>query len=192
MKRIELTLTIACIISVILNFTLIQKDFVMYAMLSLALFYLIFGFAVFNNVQLRHLFRKDSYREIRKLKILGAVATGITLFLAIFAIFTFIIDLFFVALLTIALLPLTIISIIGGLRYITNKSNYCMQILKRTVVFVSLCLAFLFTSQSAWVSIKYRNHPEYLEVLKEIQTSPHDMELMKKKSELSKDIYKKK
>ena len=194
MKRIELILIITCIISIILDFALVHRGFIMYSMLSLALFYLIFCFAVFNSIRFKSLFCKDSYNGIGTLKILGAIFTGIILFIEIFGILAFLIDLpFALASLFIGSLFLTIISIIGGVKYFQKKSNYYVQVLKRVLVFWLLNIVFVsIMPQSTWLNIKYRNYPEYLEVLKEKRNSPFDIELLKKEMALRDEIYKRK
>lgn len=48
-----------------------------FGVLFLALLYLFFGFALLNNIGFRALFKAESYKTISKLRVFGAIGTGI-------------------------------------------------------------------------------------------------------------------
>jgi len=48
------------------------------AIISLLIFYS-FGFALFNDMRLRHIFKKNSYKVLTALYILGTVGVGMSL-----------------------------------------------------------------------------------------------------------------
>ncbi len=45
-------------------------------MFLLGTFYYLFGFALFNKIKLRQIFKRDSYKDTNALRIIGAILTG--------------------------------------------------------------------------------------------------------------------
>ncbi len=45
----------------------------------LSIIYMYFGFAFFNGIRLRHIFKKEAYKGVGVWRILGSIGTGITL-----------------------------------------------------------------------------------------------------------------
>jgi len=79
MKKAEIILVIVSIIglaSKLLNIPLAGLLF-MFSLLSLSLIYYPMGFVFFNNIQLRNVFKKDTYTGIGWKRIVGAIVTGV-------------------------------------------------------------------------------------------------------------------
>ena len=81
MKKLEKILGIVILISLIMKFSFIMGGDIL-AILSISLLTLIyypFGFAFFNQIRLRRVFKKDSYKGISGLRIIGAIGVGMGL-----------------------------------------------------------------------------------------------------------------
>src|SRR5262245_28220524 len=81
MKKIELFFAAVCIIALTLNIFLFPGGgfLTVISLFFFSMFYFAFSFALLNNIELRNIFKKESYREIGKLKVAGAIFTGFIL-----------------------------------------------------------------------------------------------------------------
>ncbi len=180
MKKAEIIFTTLSIIALGLNLLLIPGGGVLtvltLSILSMIYFYL--GFALFNDIRLRKIFKKDSYKEISSLRILGAVGVGLALSMTT-------IGLMFKFQswpgadfnLGAGLLGLLIVTIIGLIKYSKNKSDFYTRIFKRVTILGGLGLILMFTPKTSWVELKYRNHPEYVDAFKKAMADPENKEL---------------
>lgn len=156
------------------------------SMASLSCMYFYFGFALFNGIRLRKIFKKESYLGVSTWRIVGAVCTGIALSLLLMGILFKLLRWPGAAINLLAafcLVPIVIISIV---RYFKNHSVFYLRIFKRLAVFVSLGLFLFFTPQSAIVDFRYRNYPAYKEALKNSMAHPDD-EALRAKADVERD-----
>ena len=63
MKKIEIILGITAICGVIIKFIFMRSELMTLAFLMLAMLYSNFGFALFNDIRLRDIFKKASYKD---------------------------------------------------------------------------------------------------------------------------------
>lgn len=180
MQKTEILLAFFALTGFILSLMLIPGSAIM-SILSLSLLsmlYFYFGFALFNGISLRDIFKKQSYNGISGIRIAGAIGTG-------FALSVIVIGLLFKtrywpgasAMLITGLPCLLIIIILAGIRYMFGKDLYYSRILKRTLPFAGLGLLFMFITYADLAAIKYRNHPEYVNALRESEKYPDSLEL---------------
>jgi hypothetical protein len=180
MKKTEIILATLSIIALGLNLLLIPGGGVLTVLTlsALSMIYFYFGFALFNDIRLRIIFKKDSYKEISSLKILGAVGAGLALSMTTIGLmFKFQswpgADINLGA----GLFGLLIVTIVGLIKYSKNKSGYYTKIFKRAAIFGGLGLLLMLAPKTNWIELKYRNHPEYVDALKKAMAAPDKKEL---------------
>jgi hypothetical protein len=180
MKKAEFVIATLSIIALGMNLLFIPGSgaLTVLTLLILSTLYFYFGFALFNNIRLRQIFKKDSYRDISSLRILGAVGAGLALSSATNGImFKFQSWPGADFILGAGLVGLFIVTTIGIIKYSKNKSDYYYGILKRTVIIGGIGLILMFMPKTTWIEIKYRNQPEYVEALKNAIAVPDNKEL---------------
>ncbi len=179
MKKLEVILAILIPIFIILKFLLVPLSniLVVTSILLLALIYYIFGFAFFNNVRLRNILKKESYKDISASHIIGAIAIGMSLSDICMGIL-FKIQGYQMAntLLIIGLISTLIILVIGLIRFSKSRSPYYSQIFKRIAIIGCLGLVFMFVSDLALVKLQFRNYPDYVKAYQDYEASPGSKE----------------
>lgn len=180
MKKTEIIIATLSIIALGLNLLLIPGGGVLTVLtLSLlSMIYLYLSFALFNDIRLRNIFKKESYKELSTSRIVGAIGTGIALSATTIGLmFKFQswpgADLNLGA----GLLGLIIVTIIGIVKYRKCKSDYYIRIIKRTAIFGGIGLILMLTPKVSWIEFKYRNHPEYVDALKKAMADPENKSL---------------
>jgi hypothetical protein len=155
MKRLELIFALSSIISIGLNLFFISGGtfLVVCTLGTLSVFYFHFGFAIFNNIRLKGLFWKESYKEIRGLRIAGGIVAGAAISLATIGILfkiqnypgaqiELIESAFFL------LVVLVVSSIRVGVSKNKNKSKYCTGVFIRAGTFFYFRYDFNIYSQN--------------------------------------------
>lgn len=180
MKKTEIIIGTLSIIALGLNLLLIPGGGVLTVLTlsTLSTIYFYFSFALFNDIRFRKIFKKDSYENISRWRIIGAIGTG-------FALSATTAGLMFKFQswpgadfnLGAGLVGLLIVTIIGLIKYSRNKSNYYTRIFKRAAIFGGLGLILMLTPKTSWIELKYRNHPEYIDALKKAMADPDNKEL---------------
>jgi hypothetical protein len=81
MKKLEKILVITASIALILKSLSIlgMSLFLVIALMGLSTLYLYFGFAIFNQIEFKRVFKKDSYQNIATFRIIGAIGVGCSL-----------------------------------------------------------------------------------------------------------------
>ncbi len=183
MKKAEILLGLLVLISLILNITLTLKSTAL-TVLSLGIlssFYAYLSFALFNEIELRKIFKKESYVKINTLRIIGAILTGL-------ALSTTIVGLLFIVQswpgssvnLGLGLFGLSISLIISILKYKKTKSSYYLNILKRIAIYGGLGLILFILPEGSWLDFKYQNYPDYIEAINRTKSDPNNQELWDK------------
>lgn len=183
MKKAEIIFATLSFIGVTLNFLILPGGATMtaLALMALSILYAFFGFALFNNIRLRTIFKKESYNNASSLRILGAVGTGWALSATVNGLlFKFQSWHMPESRLVAGLLGLLIVTIFGIIKYSKNKSEYYITIFKRVAILGVLGLVFTLTPKTSWIDLKYRNHPTYLDALKKSLDDPHNQQLWDK------------
>jgi hypothetical protein len=175
MKTTEKILCITFLFGLILKLALIPGSGILItlSLLILSILYFYLGFAFFNNIPFKGIFKKDSYREIKPLRILGAIAAGIVLS-------TISIGLLFKiqnwplasSSLIVGLITSFIILAITTFKSYKTKDIYYSRILKRLIPAIILTGFFLLVSDLSFVKFQYRNHPDYIKAYMKLQNDP--------------------
>jgi alcohol dehydrogenase class IV len=192
MKKGEIILATLSIIALGLNLLLIPGGglLTVLTLSTLSMIYFNFGFALFNDIRLRKILKKDSYTDISSLRILGAVGAGLALSMTTIGLmFKFQswpgADFNLIA----GLLGLVTVTIIGVIKYMQNKSDYYTRILKRVTIFGGLGLLVFLTPKTTWIEFKYRNYPDYANAVKNSIADPDNKELQDKVGEERQKMY---
>jgi len=182
MKRLEKILGIIVLIALIMKFTLIPLSNVLFllSLSILACIYYPLGFALFNQIGFKQIFKKDSYKGLSALRILGAIGVGTTLSLiCVGVLFKLLHWPGAMIQLISGLVSTLIILIVALIRYFKSKSEYLINIIKRICVVGGLGLLLAIASDLTIVRIQFRNHPEYIKAFELYEANPNDETLIK-------------
>lgn len=180
MKKAEIIMGALSILALGLNLLLVPgSGLLTFLTLSiLSIIYFILGFALFNGIQLRNVFKKESYTDVSGSRIIGAVGTGWALSATINGImFKFQSWPGAEINLNAGLVGLLIVVIIGKIKYSKNRSEYYTRIFKRIVIFGGLGLVLMLFPKTSWVELKYRENPDYVDAYKKAMADPDNKEL---------------
>jgi len=161
MKKAELILSGLCIRCLLFWIFGLQygKMYFVFTYLILSLFYLIFGFAYYNEISWNKLFKSDSYSSLQKGSILKGIATGLIYFLILCCIL-FQITLWpgVIAMGSSGMFFSILLIIIIFFRF--SKGNRINQNSIRSIIFVSL-MSFLFLLPlKLKLSVFYYSYPK--------------------------------
>lgn len=186
MKKAEIIFGVVALTALVLNLLLMPKSGVLIfiSLLTLSLFYFCLSFALFNGIRFRHIFKKDSYKGISAMRILGAIFAGHALSLIIIGLlFRFQSYPLATTSLVVGLIELGLVLIVGLIRYSKTKSDYYTKIFKRIAVYGGLGLILLLIPKETLLEFKDRNQPDYFEAIEKSMTEPDNMELQEKVNE---------
>jgi hypothetical protein len=183
MKIFERVMGILIVIGLALSFNLIPGGsiLIVFPGMILACLYFYLGFALFNNVSLKGLFKKTTYKELSTKRILGSVGIGTGLSIAIIGIMFKIqhwpsASLFLGTGLVISFIGLIIVTI----KFIKTKDKFYLKLISRIAI-IGVFGFFLFIIPDIFlVKIKFRNHPEYINAYEKYIQNPQDPELKEK------------
>ncbi len=163
--------------------------FILIPFLILALSYMYLGFALFNGIKLRKIFKKDSYHNIKTARIIGAIGTGLALNITIFGIiFRFLYYPGASFLLIFGLISTSIIAIISIQKKQKDTEGYYVNILKRISVFGTLCLILVVMPFKTWLKMNDPGNPACIEAVMKSRANPDDPDLRKKVAEESEQM----
>ena len=186
MKKVEIILGTIAIIALLLNLLNIKGGgvLIVLSLSTISILYMYLSFALFNDIRLRNIFKKESYKGISRMRIVGAVLTGLALSITIIGLlFKFqswpnaSINLGF------GLFGLLIGLVVGLIKYKRTKSDYYTRIFKRIAIYGGLGLILMILPRETWLEIRNRNHPEYIEAVKKAWADPENQELWDKVDE---------
>lgn len=186
MKKAEIVLGASALIALAFNLLFIPGGNVLTVLLlsSLAVLYMYLSFALFNDISLKAIFKRESYKGKSIKRIVGAVLSGLALAVTIIGI------LFKVqawpgasVMVGFGTAALSISLVVGVLRYARSKSGYYTRIFKRIAIYGGLGFILMLLPDDSWLALKYRNHPHYVEAVKNARAHPDKQELWDKVDE---------
>ncbi|PZR19316.1 MAG: hypothetical protein DI539_14440 [Flavobacterium psychrophilum] len=186
MKITERILLLFAVIGIILSLIPIPGGnmLTILALGLLAMLYFYFGFAFFNGIRTRDMFKKSSYAGIKGVRIPGAIFTGMLLSVAVVGI------LFKVMMwpgasfmLLVGIVPFFVLTLTTILKYSGNKDGYYKRIFVRTIVFGSVSLLLYLLPANTILKIKYRCCPEYVNAVTAASQDPENEALQQKARE---------
>ena len=120
---------------------------------SLAVIYFNFGFLFFNDIRLRDIFKRESYKKVTAKRTVGAIATGIAL-----------------SLILIGILFKTLV-----LRK-DRKSRFYKKIYTRTLIIGLFGIIAYLIPFDLLIDLYYDDKPEVAEIMKEVMKDPYNEE----------------
>ncbi|OUS00982.1 hypothetical protein A9Q86_09565 [Flavobacteriales bacterium 33_180_T64] len=155
-----------------------------FSILLLAVLYLWLSFGLLNNIRLRNIFKKESYKKTSPLRILGTVLTGFILSLTlIYSLFKFQLWPYGNEGLLISIYGLLIVIIIALIKYLTSKNKFYSSILKRLIFIGTFAVSLYLIPYESLLKIKNRKYPEYVEAEIKSMRDPQNKELQEKARE---------
>ena len=180
MKKLELLLGVIFLFGLLLFIFNIPGATIgiVLSTLTISMIYCYFGFALFNNIRLRKIFKKESYKGISTLKIIFSVLTGLAISALVIGIM-FKIQRYPGATVTIwtgligtfIALGLSLIKIEN-----TNSEPY-RNIVKRSIIWLIPALILILVPDKSIISFKYRDQPQVLKAFEKAWADPTNMEL---------------
>lgn len=136
------------------------------------------GFLLFNEIEFKSIFKKESYEHISKKRLFGSIIVGILLSIILVGIL-FKLQFYPGAkvMLQDGLTGLAIATIVALIYYYKNKSTFYKRVLKRIAIIGIFGLVLNFTPSTSLVDLYYSDSPEYAEILKKVLKNPKDKEL---------------
>lgn len=187
MKKVEIILgglTIIFMVSRLLFIYPFSALLITFSCLFLSILYLVFGFALLNNIRFRNIFNQASYKGISILRILLTIVTGFVLStLVIYILFKFQQWPYGAIGLQITLIGLAFIICVVIIKYLVSKSKFYLNFLIRLFSIGVVGIVLLFISNERMLEMKYRDFPEYVKAEKALMKDPQNMYLMKSADE---------
>ncbi|WP_179335324.1 hypothetical protein [Winogradskyella costae] len=148
--------------------------------LLLSMLYFVFGFGLLNQIRFRNLFKKESYKDISILRIIGAMGTGLVLsILSISILFKFQRWPYGNITLLIGLASVLPIVIVVIFKFFTHKNRFYRTLLIRLSIISTVGISFFFIKSETLLELKFRDFPEYVKAVKNEMKDPENLELQK-------------
>ena len=189
MRKTEIVLIVLVLAVLPLNFLWISGSTFFSAIFLnlLSLLYFCFGFALFNGIRLRHIFKRRSYDGIKDARLAGAIITGFSLAVLLFGILlksqmwgggNL--------MLQIGLFCLVLSLILLGIVRSKVEPDFFKRILIRIGLFGLIGALFYLTPRSYILESKYGDYPDYVNARKAYWAAP-DNEMLKEQMYLERE-----
>ncbi len=146
MKKSELLFGLLALLALALRFFALNggAQLMIIALSALALLYFYLGFALLNHIPLRKVFRKESYRSVSRMRIIGATAAGIALSMVVIGILYKLLRWpGAYEMLLIGLMGLAFVFVVAGIRYLETRAAFYPSFFLRVAVFGGIGLLLL-------------------------------------------------
>jgi len=192
MKKVELILVLFAATSIAIHFqNILETDALLIVSLSaLALYYYLFGFLLFNKIELKNVFRKMAYKGLTLKCILGSVILGITISGILTGMLTKLRMLsdgnaqFVGSLVLMASVMLT-----ATYYYLQRRYDFLQRAWKRAFVYGGIGILTYLTPFSTLIDVYYHSYPEYAELKKEVMKYPSNRALRDKLEAKANEIW---
>lgn len=182
MKKIEIIFIVISIIGTLMLAFHIPMGAMMtiIGISSLTMFYWGFSFALFNIDRFRDIFKKEAYKNTNAKRIIGAIATGLTLSILLTGI-----------LFVLMFWPGAKLNLMNGIAmgivilllalffYSRTKSNYYIKIFKRLIVLLGLGILFYHTPKESIIKFRYGDDPELVGLMIQQMNDPDNQDIQK-------------
>jgi hypothetical protein len=192
MKKTELVLIGIAILALIMKMFHLPASGILtvLSLSSLSVIYMYLGFALFNNIRFRKIFKKETYKEISTKRIIGGIGTGLALSVSLIGIlFKFQSWPGASANLIMGIVTLSIVAIISLIKMKKSEDDYYSNILKRIAIFGAICIFLFSIPTKTWMEWKYPNNPEYVKAVLDAKSDPENQQLWDKVDEEREKMY---
>ncbi|MCT4604481.1 MAG: hypothetical protein N4A59_16460 [Marinifilum sp.] len=186
MKQTEKILGIIAIISTILSLFSIPfiGNILIISLSTLSFLYMYLGSILFKDIPFKLVIKQENFKEYDKIQKFGIYVMGMALSITTIGIlFKFQCWPNSSLLLRIGLTGILASVIINLIKYNQIKSHNFSNILKRAAIIGVIGLFFMLTPRENILEIRHRNHPEYVEALKNAWADPDNQVLWDKVEE---------
>ena len=165
--RIELILTSLLILFSFgtLSRVTFSSELLIFTVLLLSGLYFWLGFAVLNRIKLTKLFKKESYRDVSILRLIGSALLGIQLsFAPLGILYSLLMWPFNKEMNYLAGFGLFLFCIVCIIRLMTSKSNlkFYWANLLRIIPYTIICLIFFYMPKYSILKYKYKGHDDFI------------------------------
>ncbi|MBF8150947.1 hypothetical protein ITJ86_13630 [Winogradskyella sp. F6397] len=146
--------------------------------LVLAMLYSVFSFGLLNQIRFRNLLKKESYKGISTLRLIGTIGTGFVLsIISISILFKF--QRWPYSSINLLIGLVSIVPIIGVviIKYSQHKNKMYSALLVRLSIIFAMGLLLYFTKSETILEMTYRDFPEYIDAVKNEMKDPDNLEL---------------
>lgn len=180
MKLAEKILAIAVLAGLLLMFSIVRggAELFMISLLSLSGIYFAFGFILFNQIRLRDLPKKETFKDLTTIKIVFGAISGIALSIVCVGIVFKLLSL--PGSNEMLLIGTVVCILISIATLVLRKKLSAATILTRTVVFGVVGIVLLSIPLLSIIKFQYRNHPAYVEAYTRYVENPKDESLWEK------------
>lgn len=152
--------------------------------LLLSMLYFVFSFGLLNQIRFRNLFKKESYKDISILRIIGTIGTGFVLSLILISIlFKFQRWPYGSMILLIGLVSVLPIIVVAVFKFITNRTSFYRALLIRLSIISLVGLLLFLTKPETILEMTFRDFPDYIEAEKNAMKDPENIELQRLSNE---------
>jgi hypothetical protein len=183
MKILERIVATVIVMALIMRFSLISGGDILalFSMLILAALYYPLGFLFFNQIRLRHIFKKAAYKNVTALRIILAIVTGLGLSTIVMgSLFKLLNYTGADAMLFSGLIVTAVVLVISLILLLKNNDTTSKFILWRVGIIGVVGIFLILTSELSIVKFEYRNYPNYIEAYKNHMADPGNQELYQK------------
>lgn len=190
MRKLEIVLICTILFGVI--WKLLDYPFgnniIILSVLILSCLYFCLGIVLFNDIGIKKIFKKESYKGISALRVIGSVWTGMVLSLVLLGIlFRLMMWPFASQNLIVGVLGLLVSLVPVFVKFVQKRSDFYKVMFFRTIGYTIVGVSLYF-SGTFFLELKYGDYPEYIEVVKKLNEDPNNTELIQQEQELYKQI----
>jgi putative Mn2+ efflux pump MntP len=156
MKKLELILIIGAVVGLVMKFFNVPLDSLIVSvfLITLGCLYFYLGFALFNGIRFRDIFKADSYKGLGIWRILIAIGTGIAIsWLTIGFMFSILNYPMAGTFLIAGIVFAAIMIILALIRNMRDKNKFYRNIVLRCLVFIIIGVIFLFLPEQILESL---------------------------------------
>ncbi len=186
MRKLEIILTILPLIGILFRILHLPGAdiLVLIPFTLLAFIYFYFGFALFNGIRFREVFKKSTYSKIEELNIPFGAAAGVALSIGVLGISFKLVSLpGALILLMLGAIGLIIITSIAWVKKETRSDNVFQKVIKRSIPFGLVCVFLLSVPTRTWLTWRFPNNSEYVDSIMEYKADPENEGLRLKMEE---------
>lgn len=198
MKLTEKILIALIVIAIILKFTFVPGagPLLVITCSSLAILYFNFGFAFFNGIRLRRIFKKEAYSGTNAWRIVGAIAAG-------FCVSNLVLGIQFKLmswpganpLIFSIFIPCLIVLAIVIIKLFRSSDVYYKRILLRLATWGTFSLIAFITPTMALIRLQFKDHPRFINAAEDYYSDPTDenwerMDLERQRTVMSPEDFK--
>jgi len=155
MKKLELILIIGSVVGLLMSFLDVPQNSLIVALffLPLSLLYFYLGFALFNGIRLRNIFKADSYKDLGVWRIAIAIGTGIALSnLTIGFMFSILSYPLAKTMLIFGIALAVIMTILALIKNAREKNPFYRNIILRCLIFLIIAVVFLVLPEHVFIT----------------------------------------